>query len=101
MREVADGVWLLAGFPRDMFNVYLAGDVLIDGGTRWARWRILRQLRGRSLSLIALTHCHPDHQGTAQLLCRRFRAPLACHEADVPAMEARGKMQPRSSLVKL
>ncbi len=100
MREVADGVWLLTSY-RDMFNVYLVGDVLIDCGTRWARWRILRQLHGRSVRLIALTHCHPDHQGTAHLLCQRFRAPLACHEADVPAMEARGKMVPRNLIMRL
>ena len=91
MRQVADGVWLLRGYPPDMFNVYLMEDVLVDAGTRWARGRILSQLRQRRLSLVALTHCHPDHQGAARALCRRFGIPLACHEADVPAMEGRAR----------
>src|SRR5271165_416656 len=101
MREVADGVWQLAGFPRDMFNVYLMGDVLVDAATRWARWRIVRQVRDRPLRMVALTHCHPDHQGAARALCRRFGVPLACHEADVPAMEGRTSMQPDNRLMRL
>jgi glyoxylase-like metal-dependent hydrolase (beta-lactamase superfamily II) len=101
MEVVAEGVWLLAGSPRHVINVYLAGDVLIDAGTRWARRRVLGQLRGRPLSLVALTHCHPDHQGMAAAVCGRWRVPLACHEADVPAAEGRAPMQPRSSLIRL
>ena len=42
MRQIAEGLWQLGGFPPDLFNVYLAGDVLIDAGTRWARRRIIR-----------------------------------------------------------
>ena len=42
MHRIADGVWQLPGFPRDLFNVYLVGDTLIDTGTRWAADRILR-----------------------------------------------------------
>ncbi len=101
MRQVAADVWQLIGYPRDAINVYLAGDVLIDAATRWARWHILRQLRGKRLRLVALTHCHPDHQGTAQLLCERFRVPLACHEADVPAMEGREPMRPRNRIIRV
>jgi hydroxyacylglutathione hydrolase len=97
---IAEGVWQLGGWPPDMFNVYLAGDVLIDAATRWARRRILRQLHGRALRMVALTHCHPDHQGMAKFLCERFRVPLACHEADVPVMEGREPMQPRHLIVR-
>jgi glyoxylase-like metal-dependent hydrolase (beta-lactamase superfamily II) len=96
---IADGLWQLAGWPRDLVNVYLAGDVLIDAATRWAKRRILRQLQGRALRTIALTHCHPDHQGMAKFLCDHFQVPLACHEADVPAMEGREPMQPRNWIV--
>src|SRR5205809_7472187 len=95
MREVAKGVWQFSGFPRDAFNVYLVGDVLIDTATRWARRRILRQLQGRALSLVGLTHCHRDHQGLAKFLCEKFGVPLACHEADVAAMEGRQPMIPQ------
>jgi glyoxylase-like metal-dependent hydrolase (beta-lactamase superfamily II) len=101
MREVAPGVWLLAGFPRDMFNVYLLGDVLVDAATRWGQHRILSQLRGRRLQAVALTHCHPDHQGAAKIVCHRFHVPLACHEADVPAMEGRAAMAPPTWVLRI
>lgn len=100
MKRIAEGVWQLAGFPQDMFNVYLAGDVLIDAATRWAKRRILRQLQGRTMRMIALTHCHPDHQGTAAFLCKQYSVPLACHEADVPAMEGREQMQPPTRTIR-
>jgi glyoxylase-like metal-dependent hydrolase (beta-lactamase superfamily II) len=100
VKEVADGVWQLSGFPRDLINAYLTDDVLIDCKTRWATRSVLRQLKGRPLSLVALTHCHPDHQGTARVVCARFRVPLACHERDVPAMEGRTPMEPANGLVR-
>jgi hydroxyacylglutathione hydrolase len=100
MKRIAEGLWLLTGY-RQMINIYLAGDVLIDTGTRWARARILRQLGRRRLSLVALTHCHPDHQGSARALCERFGVPLACHEADVPAMEGRVRMPPHNWILRL
>jgi hydroxyacylglutathione hydrolase len=101
MREVARGVNLLRGFPRDMFNVYLMEDVLVDAATRWARGRILSQLRRRRPRLVALTHCHPDHQGIARIASRQFKAPLACHELDVPAMEGRVPMVPDNWIMRL
>jgi glyoxylase-like metal-dependent hydrolase (beta-lactamase superfamily II) len=100
MRLIANGVWQLSGFPRDMFNVYLVEDVLIDAGTRWARRRILRQVAGRPVRLLALTHCHPDHQGSARAVCEHFGVPLACHEADVPAAEGRAPMLPRNWIMR-
>lgn len=101
MKRVAADVWQLSGFPRDMFNIYLAGDVLIDAGTRWAGPRIFRQLGKRKLSLMALTHVHPDHQGMAKTVCERYNVPLACHESDVPVMEGRERMGPRNWIVTL
>jgi hydroxyacylglutathione hydrolase len=101
MRQVAAGVWLLPGFPPNMFNVYLMEDVLVDAATRWARGRILSQLRRRRPRLVALTHCHPDHQGVARLVCRQFKVPLACHELDVAAMEGRAPMTPGNWILRL
>jgi glyoxylase-like metal-dependent hydrolase (beta-lactamase superfamily II) len=100
MQQIADGLWQLAGWPQDMINIYLMGDVLVDAGTRWARRRILRQIEGRPLSMLALTHCHPDHQGAAKYLRERLGIPLACPEADVPAMEGRAPMVPGSRLLR-
>jgi glyoxylase-like metal-dependent hydrolase (beta-lactamase superfamily II) len=101
MKEIARDLWQLSGFPAHALNVYLAGSVLIDAGTRWDRWRIVRQIAGRPLTMVALTHVHPDHQGVASLVCTRYGIPLACHEADVPAMEGRAPMVPGSRLVRL
>lgn len=101
MRQVAAGVWLLRGYPQDMFNVYLMENVLVDAATRWARGRILHQLRQRRPRMVALTHCHPDHQGVARIVCRQFKVPLACHELDVPAMEGRVPMTPGNWILRL
>ncbi len=95
MQAVAPGVWLLTGWPPHAINQYLVEDVLIDTGTRWAGRRLLRTVRHRPISLVALTHCHPDHRGSAAMLCRTLGVPLACHEADAPVMEGREPMHPR------
>jgi hydroxyacylglutathione hydrolase len=92
MRELAEDVYMLRGFPPNAINVYLAGDVLIDSATRQAQRRIFRQLAGKTLSAHALTHVHPDHQGSSHVVCERFGVPLWCGADDVPAMEAPGKV---------
>src|SRR5215211_1214246 len=105
MRELAEGVWQLAGLVPNLINIYLVrtpeGDVLIDAATRWTTGRTLRQLRGRRLAMVALTHVHPDHQGAAAEVCRRFRVPLCCHEADADVMEGKRRMGPATALVRL
>ena len=89
MKHLAPGVWRLAERPRPVINVYLAEDVLIDAGRSWDLDRIRRQTPGVDLSLLALTHVHPDHQGSAKAICEERGIPLACHAADVDAMEGR------------
>jgi hydroxyacylglutathione hydrolase len=49
VKQVADGVWQLRGFPPNAINVYLAEDVLIDAGTRRSARRILKQVDGRTV----------------------------------------------------
>lgn len=93
MKKLADGVWRLKQFPAPSVNVYLAEDVLIDAGTRWDRRRIFAEIEGRELSLLALTHVHPDHQGVAKDVCEARGIPLACHANDVDAMEGRRPVQ--------
>lgn len=93
MREIAPGLWQLRGLPPNAINVYLAGDVLIDAATRRAGRRILRQVIDRPLSLLALTHVHPDHQGAAREVCEARGIPLGCHAAGVDAMEGRVEIQ--------
>lgn len=87
MKQLADGLHLLSGFPPNGFNVYLMGDVVVDAGPRQSRRRILRQVRGREVGAHALTHVHPDHQGASKAICDTLGVPLWVGEADVPAME--------------
>lgn len=93
MKQLAPGVWRLKQLPAPSVNVYLAEDVLIDAGTRWDRGRIFAELEGRRISLLALTHVHPDHQGVAKDVCEARDVPLACHADDVDAMEGRRPVQ--------
>lgn len=90
MKELADGVFMLDGFPRGAINIYLVGETLIDAGTRQAERRIVRQVGGGKLSAHALTHAHPDHQGSSHAICERFGIPLWCGRDDVPAVEHAG-----------
>jgi hydroxyacylglutathione hydrolase len=87
VKRLADDLYLLDGFPPFGINVYLMGDVLVDAGSRHAGKRILRQLRGRTVSAHALTHAHPDHQGASHEVCDKLRIPLWCGEGDADAME--------------
>jgi glyoxylase-like metal-dependent hydrolase (beta-lactamase superfamily II) len=90
MKQLAENVHQLSGLPPNAINVYLLGDVLIDAATRQARRRIMRQIADRTLSAHALTHAHPDHQGSSHAICESLEIPLWCGQGDVPAMETAG-----------
>ncbi len=87
MKRLADGVWQLSGFPPNAINVFVIEDVLIDASTRYATRRILRQVKGRSISAHALTHAHPDHQGASHNVCERLGIPFWVGERDADAAE--------------
>jgi hydroxyacylglutathione hydrolase len=87
MTEIAPAVHLLTGFPKYGINWYLAGDVLIDAGGRPDKNRILKQLRGHDVTAHALTHAHPDHQGSSHAVCTELGIPFLVPELDVPAAE--------------
>ncbi len=93
MKNMAPGVWRLKEFPAPSINVYLIEDVLIDAGRRWDRGRIFSEIESREISMLALTHAHPDHQGVAKEVCEARNIPLACHADDVEAMEGRRPLQ--------
>jgi hydroxyacylglutathione hydrolase len=101
VRQLAANVWQLRGFPPNLMNVYLVGDILIDAATRWSGRRIVRQLGERKLTSLVLTHVHPDHQGAARRICERYAIPLACHADDVPTMEGHRPMQPDNLPIRL
>ena len=87
MKQLADGVWQLRGFPPDAINVYLMGDVLVDAATRRGGRRILRELEGHTVNAHALTHAHPDHQGASKEVCDRLGIPFWVGDADADAAE--------------
>ena len=95
MKRLAEDLELLDGFPPFSVNIYVMGGVLVDSGTRFAFRRIVRQLRGRSLTAHALTHAHPDHQGASHAICERLGLPLWCGAADALAMETAGEIMAR------
>jgi hydroxyacylglutathione hydrolase len=92
VKELADDVYQLRGRPPNVMNVYLAGDVLIDAATRQAEHRIMRQISKRTVTAHALTHAHPDHQGSSHAICEQLGIPLWCGQGDVPAMETPGAL---------
>lgn len=96
MKQLADDVYMLGGFPPNAINVYLVGDVLIDAATRQAERRIFKQIEGRAIAAHALTHVHPDHQGCSHIVCERLGVGLWCGQGDVPAMETPGGVAPQS-----
>jgi glyoxylase-like metal-dependent hydrolase (beta-lactamase superfamily II) len=87
VKQVADDLWQLSGFPPNAINVFLMGDVLVDAGTRFSGRRIFRQIEGRKVAAHALTHAHPDHQGASKEVCERLGVELWCGENDTNAME--------------
>jgi hydroxyacylglutathione hydrolase len=88
MKQLAEDLYMLSGFPPNAINVYLAGDVLIDAATRQGEKRIMRQITGHTVTAHALTHAHADHQGSSHAICERLNIPLWCGREDVQAMES-------------
>lgn len=88
MKQLADGVWHLNTLPLpNSVNAYLLGNVLVDAGTRQSRRAILRQLRAHEVSAHALTHAHPDHQGSSHAVCEALGIPFWVPEGDADAAE--------------
>jgi len=98
VKQLADGLHMLGGFPPNAINVYLMGDVLVDAATRRSGRRILRQLDGHRVSTHVLTHAHPDHQGASREVCERLGVELWCGEHDADAMES-GDMRQKDHLI--
>lgn len=90
--ELAPGLrWLRMPLPfaLDHINLWLLEDE-VEGQAGWsaidcgvatdatrAAWdQVLASLPGQRLLRVIATHCHPDHIGLSDWLCRRFGAPL-------------------------
>lgn len=73
------------------FIVKDRGVLLIDTGNPGDEGPILSAMRRAGIrpddvSLILITHCHPDHYGSADAIRNLTGAPVAVHEADAGAV---------------
>ncbi|MEP0547520.1 MAG: MBL fold metallo-hydrolase [Rhodothermales bacterium] len=93
MQQLADDLYHLPLMPRNGVNAYFAGGVLFDAGTSRDAKKILRALRGHTVTAHALTHAHPDHQGASHAVCETLGIPLWCGTADADAMTS-GDLRP-------
>ena len=91
MRLIAKDMLMLGSMPHDSVNTYLIGEVLVDAGTRQYGKRLLHQLRGRTISAHALTHAHPDHQGSSHAVLKALGIPFWVSQGDLAAAES-GRM---------
>jgi glyoxylase-like metal-dependent hydrolase (beta-lactamase superfamily II) len=92
-REIAPGVFCLGPWGHTQTAVYFVRSgpswVLVDAG--WANDgpRIERAAgtvfgAGSRPAAILLTHCHPDHDGSALALARSWGCPVYLHPAELP-----------------
>jgi glyoxylase-like metal-dependent hydrolase (beta-lactamase superfamily II) len=89
VRQIAPGLyWLRMSLPfaLDHINLWLLRDgegwTVVDSGiandaTR-AAWETIfaNELAGLPIVRVISTHCHPDHVGLSDWLCKRWNAPL-------------------------
>jgi glyoxylase-like metal-dependent hydrolase (beta-lactamase superfamily II) len=87
VKQLADGVWQLTGFPPQAINEYLLEDVLVDAGARQSKRQIFRDLKGHTVNAHALTHVHADHQGASKAVCERLGVPFWVGANDAEAAE--------------
>ena len=88
MKQLADGVWHLNTlFIPNGVNAFLLEDVLVDAGTKRSGKGILRDLEGHTVTAHALTHAHPDHQGSSHAVCEALGLPFWVPEGDADAAE--------------
>ena len=90
MRELAEGVQMLRGFPPNAINVYLVQDVLIDAATRQGERRIMRQIGSQRLNRARAHPRPPRPPGGEPRDLRAARHPAVVRQGDVPAMETPG-----------
>jgi len=102
VKQVAAGVWQFRFLWPNAFNsYYIEGEgeaVVVDASTRWDWLLMRRQLRGRKVTAVVLTHAHPDHQGCAAKICDQWKAPLVVHEDDADGAEGKAPLVRQSAM---
>ena len=93
VKQLAENLWIIPG----LVNVYILqtqdGLAILDTGFPGRTGKILDAVRkiGKTpgdVRHIVLTHCHPDHIGSAAALKRETGATVWAHRLDAPRMEA-------------
>ena len=93
VKQLTSDLWLIPG----LVNVYILqtadGLAVLDTGFPGRAPKILDAVRaiGKTpgdVKHIVLTHCHPDHIGSAAALKRETGATVWAHPLDAPMMEA-------------
>jgi glyoxylase-like metal-dependent hydrolase (beta-lactamase superfamily II) len=93
VKQLANDLWVIRG----LVNVYLldtgAGLALLDTGFPGRAPKILDAVatigkKPSDVKHMLLTHCHPDHIGSAAALQRATGAEVWAHALDKPMMEA-------------
>jgi glyoxylase-like metal-dependent hydrolase (beta-lactamase superfamily II) len=87
-RTIAPGVQIFPLSPFDTINAYMVEDVLIDAGTRRDAKKLKRMIGDQPISSHALTHVHPDHQGSSAAICKHYGIELQAPAGEVEDMEA-------------
>lgn len=94
MQQIVPGVYTFTGLL--MGRVYLLQDedalTLVDAGLKGIGGRILRQISDAGHSpaavrRILMTHAHPDHIGSLQVVQQATGAEVWCHPLEKPVIE--------------
>ncbi|MCB8978209.1 MAG: MBL fold metallo-hydrolase [Ardenticatenaceae bacterium] len=91
MIEVAENVYHIPLFPRNMVNAYIVDGFLVDAGVRSSERKLLQaidQFGRHKIQGHVLTHAHPDHQGASAAICQALNISLWCGTNDADAMES-------------
>lgn len=93
LKQLASDLFMLPG----MVNIYVLrtneGLVVLDTGFPGRTQKILKAVKGigaapSDIKHIVLSHCHPDHMGSAAELKRQTGAKVWAHRLDKPMIEA-------------
>jgi hydroxyacylglutathione hydrolase len=88
MNRLAEDVFQIALTPRNAINAYLVGAVLVDAGYPFHGGKLVKELRGHTVTGHTLTHAHGDHAGGSKRVCEDLGIPLSVGAADADAVRS-------------